>query len=207
MKKQLKKKIYKSYRKLINEKNEFVILEFKRNNLVKNTDEKTLEYLSQNKKNINKDIRFVNCYLTTLGIDSTAIETFINLANISLLKTQEKEVCETLKDSVTKLKNKKALEKLIKNGSDIKDSLLILNPYQYENNEKYTNLLNKYNIKTKVCYSELLSTDEAMLLNLDKIAYYESYKVNDIEDYDNMFNINLDYKLDIKGDLGFLFYL
>lgn len=207
MKKELKKKIYTSYRKLINEKNEFVILEFKRNNLVKNTDEKTLEYLSQNKKNINKDIRFVNGYLTTLGIDSTAIETFINLANISLLKTQEKEVCETLKNSVTKLKNKKALEKLIKNESDIKNSLLILNPYQYENNEKYTNLLNKYNIKTKVCYSELLSTDEAILLNLDKIDYYESYKVNDIEDYDNMFNINLDYKLDIKGDLGFLFYL
>lgn len=207
MKKQLKKKIYKSYRKLISEKNEFVILEFKRNNLVNTTNEKTLEHLSKSKKSINKDIRFSNCYLTTLGIDSTAIEIFINLANIGLLKTQEKEVYETLKDSVTKLKNKKALEKLMKNGSDIKDSLLILSPYQYENNEKYTNLLNKYDIKTKVCYSELLSTDEAILLNLDKIDYYESYKVNDIDDYDNMFNISLDYKLDIKDDLGFLFYL
>lgn len=207
MKKKLKKKIYKSYNKIINEKSDFIILALKKNNSLKELKEENLKYFNENKMTINKDIRFANCYLNALGIDSTPIETFINITNMSLLKNQEKIVYNNLKDSLIQLKNKKALEKTLKNQNEIKKTLLILNPFEYDNTEKYKNILNKFNINTKICYTELLSPDEAMILNLDKIEYYEEFKVDDIKDFDNMFNIKLDYMLKIKDDLGFLFYL
>lgn len=207
MKKKLKNKIYKSYNKIINEKNNFVILELKRNNSLKEINEDILNDFNENKKTINKEIRFSNCYLNSLGINSTPIETFINITNMGLLKNQEKIVYNDLKGSLIELKNKRALEKILKSDIRIKETLLILNIFQYENEEKYLNMLKKYDINTKICYTELLSPNEAMILNLDKIKYYEEVKVDDVEDFDNMFNIKLDYVLNIKDNLGFLFYL
>lgn len=203
----LKEKIYNSYKNLIKEKKGFIVIELKSNSLLQNLDEKEVKEFLNYKEVINKDIRFNNSYLSTFGLDSAPIESFINITNTSLLKKQEKNILENIENKLIKLKNKKSVEKFMSKSKAFKfeKALLILNPSKADDIEKYTTILDKLNIDVNVCYIDSIPSHEAMILDINKIKYYEELKVEDINEGINMYNIALEYILKIENGLGFSF--